>query len=138
MHQIRLRGPWELTPLARVVVTSTGQQEVAKDLPAGGRIQMPSDGRELLGDDFTGRARLTRRFNQPTNLDPRERVLLVLASLDERGVVRLNGEQLSVAADSATARRHDITRQLKLHNVLEIDLPYPGVPLGDVHLEITP
>ncbi len=111
-------------------------QEVAEQLPAGGRTQVPGDGRELLGDDFVGRARFTRRFNLPTNLDAHERVHLVIESLDARAAVRLNGEPLQATPDALTSRRHDVTALLKLHNALEIETPYPGAPIGEVSLEI--
>jgi hypothetical protein len=136
MHSIRLRGPWELLPLARAVRTAAGMQEVAERLPAGGRTQVPGDGRELLGDEFTGRARFTRRFNLPTNLDAHERVFLVIAGLDARASVQLNGEPLHATPDALTSRRHDVTPHLKLHNALEIEILYPGDPIGEVSLEI--
>ena len=136
MHVIRLRGPWELTPLARTVSTAAGMQEVAEGLPAGGRTQVPGDGRELLGEDFAGRARFTRRFNLPTNLDSHERVYLVIESLDARAAARLNGEPLHATPNALTSRRHDVTAVLKLHNALEIETIYPGDPIGEVSLEI--
>ena len=124
MHVIRLRGPWELTPLG------------AAEIPPPARTQVPGDGREVLGADFCGRARFVRRFNTPTNLDPDERVWLVVAQLDEQAEVHLNDQPLGPRAGSPTSCRHDITPLLKLHNTLTIETPYPGYPLGEVHLEI--
>ena len=76
-HIIRLRGPWELQALARFVPLGGGKhREETHDLPAAGKVTVPGDWGELLGADFVGRARYTRRFNCPTNLGPDERVWL--------------------------------------------------------------
>ena len=43
MHIIRLRGPWQLEPLARYVERPGGYDRSAADLPPGGKATMPAD-----------------------------------------------------------------------------------------------
>jgi hypothetical protein len=123
MHVIRLRGPWELAPL--------------DGSAASVRAEVPGDFGSLLGDGFAGTVRLLRRFNTPTNLDPHERVHLVFADLDPSATLTLNGAPLTRTSQQAFPERHDITAALKTHNVVEIQLPLPCPPLGEVTLEIS-
>ena len=146
-HVIRLRGPWLLEPLTRDGAES--------ELPAGGKVPVPGDWRELLGADFFGCARYTRRFNCPTNLEAGERVWLVLDGVDHQAGVNLNGHALGVARGYQSAVRFDLTELLEPHNVLAIDVSLPaavyhdsslrpgreGQPgglIGEVRLEIGP
>ena len=122
-HVIRLRGPWEIEPLARFVEAGSGEQrEVTSDLPAGGKMQVPSDWAELLGADFLGRARYTRRFNCPTNLDPHECVWLVFDGVNEEARVTLNGQPLGRFTDRDCPHELEITRLLVPHNLLVVEV----------------
>jgi hypothetical protein len=123
MHVIRLRGPWELAPL--------------DGSASSVRAEVPGDLGSLLGDGFIGPARLLRRFNTPTNLDPNERVYLIFADLDPAATLTLNGAPLPRPLQQTSLERHDITAALKTHNVVEIQLPLPCPPLGEVTLEIS-
>ncbi len=122
-HVIRLRGPWELEPVARFGGCG--------ELPAGGRTRVPGDWGELLGDDFAGRVRYTRRFNRPTNLEPDERVWLVVAAVDHQARLALNGQPFAELSTGAAAARDDITPLLRLHNVLEIEVTLPAETYHD-------
>ncbi len=130
MHAIRLRGPWQLV--------------AADDQPSAQRVQVPCDPGEILGPDVAGPVRLIRPFNTPTNLDPHERVHLVLEDLPCSASLTLNGAALPcpTLADAVGARidaagaRIDITEHLALHNRLEVTLLMPGGVLGEVRLEI--
>ena len=94
-HIIRLRGPWELEPLARFVAGVGDEfREETHYLPPGGKVSVPGDWGELLGPDFIGRVRYTRRFNCPTNLASDERVWLALDGVDSRADVALNGRPI--------------------------------------------
>ena len=154
MHVIRLRGPWELEPLVRYVNAGGTWREVTDDLPAAGRTQVPGNWADLLGADFLGRARYTRRFNCPTNLDPRERVWLVLEGVDHEASLRLNDRPLGTMRGTANVHRVDMTALLAPHNRLTIDVDLtaavrddaqargdrcgkPGGLVGEVRLEIT-
>ncbi len=122
MHVIRLRGPWELVTEAAASVEPR-------------RVQVPCNPGELLGADFAGQVRLIRPFNTPTNLDPHERVYLVLEGLPPSAVLSLNGDTLPCPAGCDPARV-DITAELALHNRLEVGFDLPGGTLGEVRLEI--
>lgn len=123
MHVIRLRGPWELSPLDGSLTSV--------------RAEVPGDLAPLLGSEFAGPVCLRRRFNTPTNLGPHERVYLAFASLDPAAKLTLNGHALPRAPHAPAPERHDITPQLQLHNALEIILTLPAPPLGEVTLEIS-
>ena len=142
-HVIRLRGPWEIEPLARFVEAGAGEHgEVTGDLPAGGKTLVPGDWAELLGADFLGRARYTRRFNCPTNLDPHERVWLVFDGVNEEAQVTLNGQPLGQFTAGQCPHPFEITRLLVPHNVLVVEVcrrtasDHCGGLVGEVRLEI--
>ena len=153
MHVIRLRGPWEIEPLARYVNVGGAWREETDGLPKGGRTQVPGDWADLLGADFLGRARYTRHFNCPTNLDSHERVWLALEGVDHEGAIVLNDRPLGRTRGTASVHRVDVTALLAPHNLLmiEVDLPAavrddeqargdrcgkPGGLVGEVRLEI--
>jgi beta-galactosidase/beta-glucuronidase len=131
-HIIRLRGPWELQPLARYVAAGdAGFREETGDLPPGGKVSVPGDWGELLGPDFIGRARYTRRFNCPTNLQAGERVWLALDGVDPRAEVALNGQPIGQAHGYQATTRFDITPALQEHNVLAVEVCMPGASFDD-------
>jgi hypothetical protein len=127
-HRIRLRGPWECEPLpAR-----------AGDLvPAGRRVTMPC-GWEAAGlAGFTGRARFTRRFGYPGNIDDDERVWLTCEGLQGPADVTLNGSELTRGHNGPFA--FDATRLLQERNRLDIVIeghPNAGGLWGEVALEV--
>ena len=113
-HVIRLCGPWDLQPLECFGAPA--------ELPKPARVQAPCDWAELLGHDFLGRVRYTRKFNRPTNLDPHERVWLTFDGVDHRASVTLNGTRLGQLAGCARSARFDVTDLLELHNTLVVDV----------------
>ncbi|MBI3840262.1 MAG: hypothetical protein HY288_20255 [Planctomycetia bacterium] len=131
-YVIRLRGPWELRPLARYVATGEQQfREETRDLPPGGKVRVPGDWGEILGHDFIGRARYMRRFNCPTNLQPDQRVWLALDGVDPRADVILNGQPIGQALGYRATTRFDITAVLQPHNVLVVEVCMPIASLDD-------
>lgn len=155
-HVIRLRGPWEYRPLARTVRLADGSSQVESgELPAAGRIEVPSDWGESLGGTFCGRVAYLRRFGRPTGLSAADRVELVITRVDARAGVRLNGQALGEIPAGGAAWRCDITARLAPRNelVIEVELPrvtdrslplpragregLPGGLVGQVRLEIT-
>lgn len=141
-HTIRLRGPWEYQPLGRAEILADGQVSIqAWDLPGGGTLALPADWGEALGRDFRGLVRFTRRFAQPTGLDARSRVWLVIEEVDRQGNVTLNGTSLGIVWTSATTpvpgvgaqlcpARLEITNLLQPRNVLTIDVVKPPLAAG--------
>jgi Glycosyl hydrolase 2 galactose-binding domain-like len=154
-HVIRLRGPWEVEPVARFVESGLGNRREETDgLPAGGKTPVPGDWGQLLGADFLGRVRYTRGFNLPTNLGPQERVWLVFDGVNERAQVALNGQPLGEFNHRDCPREFEITPLLLPHNRLTVEVclgadtvqhdsageqPFgAGGLVGEVRLEIGP
>lgn len=151
-HLIRLRGPWQFTPLA-CWSRPDAEQAGEELLPTPGRVTLPADWGATLGDDFRGRVRYERTFYCPTGLDPHERVWLVVDGADARADVILNGEPLGAVEGYALSASWDITEQIAPRNrmSLEVELPgdesdarplrpgrqtLAGGPIGQVRLEI--
>lgn len=142
-HVIRLRGPWEIEPLVRFEHSAAGEhREETADLPAGGKTLVPGDWGHLLGANFLGRARYTRRFNCPTNLDPHERVWLVFDGVSDEAQVSLNGQPLGGFAAHDCPHEYEITPLLVAHNMLSVEVclrtasDHRGGLVGEVRLEI--
>jgi hypothetical protein len=102
-HRIRLRGPWE--------VCQPGGETAAKiDMPARGSALGPAP------------VRLTRRFGVPRQLDPHERVWLVIDRPAAAGHVTVNG---GPAGDFNPQRGYleiDLTHDLGTRNELSVEL----------------
>ncbi len=112
-HLIRLRGPWQYSPL---VCFGDGP------LPPPGGVELPTDWGATLGECFRGRVRYERNFNSPTNLDPHERVWLVIDGADARADVSLNGDPLGAVEGYALSAEWDITEKLGPRNTLSIEV----------------
>jgi hypothetical protein len=141
MHTIRLRGPWQLDPVARFVTRADGGYEVrSDDLPAVARAQMPADWDACFGRHFLGRVRCLRTFQRPTGLEPGDKVWLVVEPPRSRGVVKLADRELGAVAFGGGAGRFDITALLADRNSLEIVVEHPtlddsGQPLGGTAID---
>lgn len=128
MHIIRLRGPWELEPVARFVRRPDGTyRPMSDDLPAGVQAKMPADWAEAFGADFLGRVRYRRTFQKPTGLDERQRVWLVVEAPRSLGVVELNHRRLGEAYWGGQPCSFDIAELLQDHNRLEIVVEHPAL-----------
>lgn len=114
MHQIRLRGPWEVT----------GPNDAAPRT-----VTMPQDWISLFSTT-AGTARFTRWFHSPTNLDPEETVWLSLVGIGGTGTVTMNGIALKEVTTNETSFAIDVTAVLKPRNRLDIELRYD--PVRDV------
>jgi hypothetical protein len=140
MHTIRLRGPWQIEPVSEFVRASKGELlEGPSDLPPAGETNVPGDWGAALGNTFRGRARFIRRFGLPTNLEPQERVFLVMGPLLEQGSVELNGVALGRQSLIDGQQRYDVTSLLKPRNELVICVESredTGGIRGEVKLEI--
>ncbi len=116
-HVIRLRGPWDYEPLARVSVAADGaRRETADNLPAAGRVHLPADWGLTLGSEFRGRVRYLRRFGLPTNLEPSDCVSLVIDGVDYFGAAMLNGTRLGELLGYTAAARFDVRALLAPRN----------------------
>ena len=132
-HVIRLRGPWEYSPLERL--GSTGP------LPPPGKIKMPCDWADTLGRDFRGRVCYLRRFGKPGFPEPYEQMWIVFSGVRARATVSLNGQPLG-EVESDDPGNFEVTGKLDFRNVLEViieqpaDAADPGGIIGEVRLEI--
>jgi hypothetical protein len=139
-HSIRLRGPWEFQPLARLKASADGSLlETADHLPPGGTLALPADWASKLGPDFWGRVRFSRVFHRPTGLDASSKVWLVVEDVDWCAHVVFNeralGDVVCRLADAPQAAgdtqrspaRWDITDRLQPENRLSVDVTCPGI-----------
>ncbi len=90
------------------------------------RVTIPDAWSNHLGSAFHGLARYLRRFGCPTNLEPGQRVELVIESLELPAQIRLNDRLLYASRSPDPVWRVDITEQLAPRNRLMIDLAYPA------------
>jgi hypothetical protein len=133
MHTIRLRGPWQLEPVLRYVRRGDGGFDLAtNDLPAAGRMHVPTDWGAVLGGDFLGRVRYVRTFHAPPGLQFDERVWLVVEPQRSTARVVLVEDTLGVVAAGGRAGRFDITHRLLPTNRLEIFVDHPAVEEGRI------
>ncbi|MGH7193845.1 MAG: hypothetical protein ACREJM_09975 [Candidatus Saccharimonadales bacterium] len=112
-HIIRLRGPWQYTPLVRFD---------DERLPPAGRVELPADWGATLGDYFRGRVRYERSFNPPTNLDPHERVWIVADGADARADVGLNCQSLGTVEGYALSSEWDVTARIGPRNTMSLEV----------------
>ncbi len=125
-HRIRLHGPWTMTPLSLTVWTNgCRSRDVPGEVPAARTVTIPSDWRAALGTDFSGRVLYQRRFGRPAQLDPHERVDLVIERIVAFGEVTLNEEGLGVIECGSFPWRCDITSRLQPRNLLTIEVDCP-------------
>jgi hypothetical protein len=123
-HWIRLRGPWDVTWLAPPP-DNTMPAAVTSE-----RVRLPAAWHELFGKRV-GTARFSRRFQQPTNLDAEERVLVTLCEVRCEVRAKLNASPLipldTPIGDPASAACEDtlsfeITPLLQPSNLLTLEL----------------
>jgi hypothetical protein len=136
-HRIRLHGPWECEPLARLAAAADGRTEaVPGPLPPPCRLTMPGRWRDGGLGDFAGRVRCRRRFGYPGRIDAWERVWLTCAGVEGVAEVTLNGRPLGRFAGGPF--EVDVTDLLGVRNelLLVVEAPAGGGPWGEVALEV--
>jgi beta-mannosidase len=139
-HRIRLRGPWECEPLARMLVRPDGGVEtLSGPLPAACRMTMPCRWNEGGLGDFAGRVRFRRRFGYPGRIDAHERVWLTFAGVDAVAEAHLNGHSLGRHQVVNRPFEFEVTALLQARNELIVDVEAPsgnGGLWGEVALEV--
>lgn len=132
-HVIRLRGPWEYSPLERF--------DANAPLPPAGKLTMPTDWADTLGRDFRGRVCYLRRFGRPGFPEPYEQMWIVFSGVRSRATVLLNGQPLG-QIEGDDPGNFEVTNRLEFRNVLEVIVEHPanatepGGIIGEVKLEI--
>jgi hypothetical protein len=137
-HRMRLRGPWECEPLARVVKQRDGRLEMVSESLPPRRIIMPRRWADAGLADFAGRVRFRRRFGMPRRLDAHEVVWLTFAEVEGIAVVTLNGHFLGRHEQPAQPFEFEVTGLLREGNELVVDIEAPAGNgyLGEVALEV--
>lgn len=107
-----LKGPWRYQPLAAV-----GDSP----LPPAGTARLPASWQELFGE-FRGTVRFTRNFHQPTNLEPHERVWIVVEGVGGAASVVVNGEPLGDVEETSEGGEFDVTFRIQEYNELQVDV----------------
>lgn len=139
-HRIRLRGPWECEPLARLVRLPDGSIHVeTANLPAPRRMTMPRRWQEGGLEHFAGRVRFRRHFGYPGTIDADERVWLLFEGFEGIAQITLNGNYLGEHDGGSGPCDYDVTQLLTQGNDLDLVIESPaesGGLWGDVALEI--
>ncbi|MBD3673896.1 MAG: hypothetical protein HUJ26_10260 [Planctomycetaceae bacterium] len=115
IHEMRLKGPWEYC------WKSPDLSAEQLGCPLEGRLKVPVTWSECFGDR-AGVVIWSRRFQEPTNLDTTERVMIAAPQLAGVVQVRLNHTPLPHDEQPETGFRFDVTELLAPSNVLEIEM----------------
>jgi hypothetical protein len=139
-HQIRLRGPWECEPLARLAFDAHGStQEADGPVPAKRRVTIPCRWGEGGLGDFSGRVRFNRRFGWLANIAHHERVWLTFGGVDGSAEVCLNGRLLGTHRDPVASFEFEVSSLLQPRNELTVVVEASGGSgglWGEVALEV--
>jgi hypothetical protein len=130
-HRIRLRGPWEIEPLA-LPGAATGQGGVES---SPRRVTLPARWGDMGLPAIASVVRFRRAFGLPRRIDNFERVWLTGAA--GASAWRLNGEPLGTATGGNA--EFEVTRLLRERNELVVEVEAPadaGSLWGDVALEV--
>lgn len=136
-HRINLKGPWDFEWLTPVIDTPN------PDFPKSGTVSMPRDWQSIFGPN-AGTVEFRRKFHRPTNLEPHERVMLVLTEVRGGGEVQLNEKFVGEFRSSSELVEFEIGPLLQPFNVLAIKITFdpqeqhglPGGLFAPVALEI--
>src|SRR6266404_1505748 len=139
-HRIRLRGPWDCEPLARLAFDADGTaRETDGPLPAKTRMTIPCRWGEGRLGDFSGRVRFRRSFGWLANLAPHERVWLTFGGVDGSAEVCFNGRLLGTHRDPVAPFEFEVTSLLQPRNELTVLVEASGGSgglWGEVALEV--
>ena len=133
-HRIRLRGPWEYEPLARLP-PGPGPGP----LPPRGRMTMPCRWSEGGLAGFAGRGSRSGGGSAPGRLDPGDRVWLTFAGVEGTANVSLTGQPLGRRDGASGPFEFEVTPLLRARNELTVEVesatPRGGL-WGEVAMEV--
>jgi hypothetical protein len=132
-HRIRLRGPWQCEPLARL------PNDSGAPLPPPFPMTMPCRWRDGGLADFAGRVRFRRHFGYPGRIDDYERVWLTFAGIAGVAGIQLNGSSLGGLDKDTKYVEFDVTGLLQGRNELFVDVEAEddaGGLWGEIALEV--
>ena len=128
MHSIRLRGPWQYTPIATTRWTEDGQsEETGTSVPEPGKMKIPCDWSDSLGNNFRGKVLFQRHFHQPTGLADGDVVRIRIEQINAWADVFLNHEAIGSTSAKSGSVTFDIEDKLEPRNLLEIVVDFPAV-----------
>jgi hypothetical protein len=139
-HRIRLRGPWDCEPLARLEFDAHGSaREVDGPLPEKRHMTIPCRWGEGGLGDFSGRVRFRRRFGWLANIAPHERVWLTFGGVDGSAETCVNGCLLGTHGATPAPFEFEVSSLLQPRNELTVVVEAPGGSgglWGEVALEV--
>jgi hypothetical protein len=130
-HRIRLRGPWDVTPVSRFGPDPS--------LTPPLQMRLPCRWGEAGLRGFAGRALFVRRFGYPGRIDVFERVWLTLAAVTASAEVSLNGQLLGRGTEAEGPFEFAVTELLRPRNELKVVVEAAddrGGLWGEVALEV--
>jgi beta-mannosidase len=124
---ISLNGIWNYHPIARTTIRDDGSiTKNTTNLPAKGRMPVPSNWQLNGLPGFNGRVRFDREFRFDESLHPAKRAFLVLHGVDYFAEVELNGTTLGKHEGYFQKFEFDVTRQIRNgvnHLAITVDAP---------------
>ncbi|MBZ5562155.1 MAG: beta-galactosidase [Acidobacteriia bacterium] len=112
--RISLDGAWDYQPLARTTLKADGSiAEDRANLPAAGKMPVPSNWHLSGLPNFNGRVLFTREFDFAEKLGPADRVFLVFHGVDYFADVELNGAPVGKHEGYFQSFEFDVTPKLK-------------------------
>ena len=127
-HRIHLKGPWEcewLEPIDRSAALHGPDLHGPETAPTpvSLRVTMPAEWRQMFGC-VAGRIRFRRKFGQPTNIGPRERLFIVFDGIGGKGNVWLGQRKLGDVDNRQATARFEVTGLLETRNELIVELSF--------------
>jgi hypothetical protein len=139
-HRIRLRGPWDCVPIARLTELPDGRVVTeSTNVPVPLRMSIPCRWRDGGLPDFAGRVCLKRRFGYPGRIDETERVWLTLDGVVGSCSLFLNARALATYVSPTDHMEFEVTGLLHKRNEFVVtleDLQGLGGLTGEVAIEI--
>ncbi len=112
--RISLDGAWDYQPVARTTHKADGSiVEDKTNLPAAGKMAVPSNWHLSGLANFNGRVLFTREFDFVEKLNPADRAFLVFHGVDYFAEVELNGSPVGKHEGYFQAFEFDVTPHLK-------------------------
>ena len=136
-HRTSLNGTWDYRPVALTTLKADGSiAEDKSNLPASGKMPVPSNWHLAGLDNFNGRVRFDRDFDFAEKLSPADRAFLIFRGVDYFAEVELNGVLIGRHEGYFQAFEFDATAQLKHgrnHLAVTVDAPLeePGAVWPD-------
>lgn len=137
VQMISLDGVWQYRPEAQTILKPDGTiAEHKENLPAGGRMPVPSNWHLNGLANFNGRVRFEREFQFVLRIGPDDRVFLVFHGVDYFATVELNGVVVGRHEGYFQQFEFDVTREVKqgrnqLAVIVDAPLEEPGTVWPD-------